>query len=302
MVYKSLNKELNRCNEAGIVLALPQSLLLIASEHHDIPKQLQPLLFSIFCEADVKGCLQCRNCKLIKQNAHPDITFITQEKQEAAIKIDQIRLLQQTIYQTGQCKNERVIVIYPAHELNRAAANALLKILEEPPLGAYFILIATHLNTLPKTIISRCQKYQWDNQNITLNTHRNGYLMLGSFYDFNSSRGKLFSSHEQIIQELILLSENTHSLCQLANTYSERSLSDWLWFFHLLVSTILRYQALPDFESLLAEKMIKTLAMKHTPMHYFKQLDMIQWFKSKLNQDLPLNPMLVLETLLMGFV
>ncbi len=279
--------------------ALPQALLLVGSQHANVLDLAHHLSAFFLCESDKKPCHQCRSCQFMKQKTHPDLLLVVPEKIGSAIKIDQIRSLQQEVYQTPQCATHRIIIIHPANELNRAASNALLKILEEPPRHVHFILIAEHLDTLPRTIVSRCQLYHVPEPEPRLKTQASSYLSIGLHYNETTPRGLLFKEQEDMIQKLCDISSHHASVCQVAQTYSKHALSDCLWFFQLLTATLLKYQLIPD---RLLDKRMQQLASKHSPVHYFKQLDMIFDFTKKINQDIPLNPTLVLESLLMGYL
>ena len=74
------------------------------------------------------------------------------------IKIDQIRELAEFTTRTSQTGRGRVALVAPADRLNLHAANALLKTLEEPPLGVLIILLSTQPSQIPATLRSRCHK------------------------------------------------------------------------------------------------------------------------------------------------
>ncbi|MGB3167153.1 MAG: AAA family ATPase [Alteraurantiacibacter sp.] len=104
---------------------------------------------------------------------HPDILYLTHgpkndvEAKKASdekpyerarnIKINQIRRLQQRLTTRPTLGARRVVIIDPADDLEGNAANALLKSLEEPPQGTYFMLIAHRIGRLLPTIRSRCR-------------------------------------------------------------------------------------------------------------------------------------------------
>jgi len=284
-----------------ITSGFPQSVLFVGATHTNTRALTQALIQRLLCSAEDKPCGVCRSCKFLKQDEHPDVLYITQEKLTSAIKIDQIRSLQADIYKTPQCASHRVIVIHPANELNRAAANALLKVLEEPPKHAIFILLAEHLNTLPATIISRCQRYNIPEPDALSDASAPGYLSLGLHYPETSPRGMLFQQQQEIIHKICDVSEGKASICQLASTWGHHALSDWLWFFQLLTATLLQHRLLPDTE-VFNNMDLQKLARAYSPVHLFKQLDIIQELTKKINQDLPLNPTLALETVLMGYI
>jgi len=284
-----------------VASGFPQSVLLLGPTHTNTLALTQKLMKLLLCSSEEKPCGVCRSCNFLIQNTHPDVLFITQEKPTSAIKIDQIRSLQANIYQTPLCGTHRVIVIHPANELNRSAANALLKILEEPPKHAIFILLAEHLNTLPATIISRCQRYHVPESKIASDENTPGYLSLGAHYPEESPRGILFKQQEEIIQKLCDLSEGKTSVCQLSSAWGNHALHDWLWFFQLFTASLLQHQLLSE-EPVFFDARLQKLAQAYSPVHFFKQLDIIQELTKKINQDIPLNPTLALESLLIGYI
>lgn len=73
------------------------------------------------------------------------------------ITVDQVRAMQQRLTTRPTLGQRRVILIDPADDLEKGAANALLKSLEEPPTGSYFILVAHRPGRLLPTIRSRCR-------------------------------------------------------------------------------------------------------------------------------------------------
>lgn len=100
----------------------------------------------------------------IAQGSHPGLLYLTRPRNDAgtgfkqAITVDEIRRLQRFFSMTAAGPDSyRVVMIDPVNDLNRNAANALLKLLEEPPARSVFILIAHGTGGLLPTIRSRCQ-------------------------------------------------------------------------------------------------------------------------------------------------
>jgi DNA polymerase-3 subunit delta' len=130
---------------------------------------------SLLCEQpkqDHQACGQCPSCGWFEQDNHPDFRLVSPEqdsakdeegakttKKKTQILIDQIRGLSDFLSLSSH-KNDgiRVVLIHPAEGLNLSSANALLKVLEEPPLGVMFILVANQPQKILPTIMSRCQK------------------------------------------------------------------------------------------------------------------------------------------------
>lgn len=114
-------------------------------------------------EHQQQACGECASCQWLKAETHPSLLRISPEvdnkgKASQFIKIDQIRELMPFVQQTG--KGWRVIIIEPAENLNIAAANALLKTLEEPGEQVTLILVSDQPLQLPATIRSRLQQYR----------------------------------------------------------------------------------------------------------------------------------------------
>ncbi|AYD01169.1 DNA polymerase III subunit delta' [Neorhizobium sp. NCHU2750] len=78
-------------------------------------------------------------------------------KVKSAITVDEVRRAGRFFSQTSGTGNRRIVIIDPADDLNRNAANAILKILEEPPRGAMFLVLSHAPGKLLPTIRSRCQ-------------------------------------------------------------------------------------------------------------------------------------------------
>ncbi|MBF7687652.1 DNA polymerase III subunit delta' [Acinetobacter rathckeae] len=110
------------------------------------------------------ACGVCASCQWLKSNTHPNYVHISTDDDSkqvhAQIKIDKIREIQPFVQQTVE--GWRVVLIEPAEALNTAAANALLKTLEEPGERTMIILLTDHLLKLPATIRSRLQRYALD--------------------------------------------------------------------------------------------------------------------------------------------
>jgi DNA polymerase-3 subunit delta' len=109
---------------------------------------------------------------MIARGSHPDILSVKRLPKEAlkedediddvtefkrSITVDQIRGLQQSLTTRPGLSNRRAIIIDAADDLERGGANALLKSLEEPPVGTFFFLISHASDRLLPTIRSRCQ-------------------------------------------------------------------------------------------------------------------------------------------------
>jgi DNA polymerase-3 subunit delta' len=113
----------------------------------------------VLCESAAgKPCGLCTACRRVAARTHPDLTWLALEEESRQIRIEQVRALGQELALTSHGGGYKVGVISPADTMNRFAANALLKTLEEPPPGTLLILVATQPSRLPATVLSRCQR------------------------------------------------------------------------------------------------------------------------------------------------
>lgn len=106
-------------------------------------------------------CDACSQCRKIDSGVHADVLMIGLEEDAAEIKIAQVRDLLQTLGLRPLEGMHKVFIVDPADAMNAAAANALLKGLEEPPEDSHFILLASNPQALMMTVRSRCQTYSF---------------------------------------------------------------------------------------------------------------------------------------------
>lgn len=143
----------------------PHALLFVGTGHSEKIQFANQLTASLLCDEteslkqrEGKTCGQCHACRLLAANVHPNRLFIKPDESSDVIKIDQIREVIQFVHETSIHGAMRTIIICPAHAMTPSAANALLKILEEPTPHTVFVLISDQRLRLSQTITSRCQK------------------------------------------------------------------------------------------------------------------------------------------------
>jgi DNA polymerase III subunit delta' len=103
-------------------------------------------------------CDRCASCQRAAQGQHPDLTILRPLEASTQIRIEQVRELGGDLALTAHQGGYKVGILSPADSMNRFAANALLKTLEEPPRNTLLILVASQPSRLPATILSRCQR------------------------------------------------------------------------------------------------------------------------------------------------
>lgn len=101
------------------------------------------------------SCDRCSICRRIDQGTYPDLIVVV--PQGEVMKISQVRELRQMVALRPFEGTRKVIILDGADRLGTEAANALLKVLEEPPGVTTFLLIASQLKAILPTIVSRCQ-------------------------------------------------------------------------------------------------------------------------------------------------
>ena len=111
------------------------------------------------CRAPDAGqaCGSCPACAQFAAGSHPDFHLVRVPEDKTIISVAQMRDLIAELGLTSQHGGRRVAIVEPADAMNTAAANALLKTLEEPGAGTLLILVSSRPARLPATIRSRCQ-------------------------------------------------------------------------------------------------------------------------------------------------
>lgn len=109
-------------------------------------------------EGEFEPCNQCDSCQEINRGNAIDLIEIDAASNRG---IDEIRDLRDGIRFVPTKSKYKVFIVDESHQLTDAAANALLKTLEEPPSHATFVLATTEAHKMIPTIISRCQRFDF---------------------------------------------------------------------------------------------------------------------------------------------
>ena len=218
---------------------------------------------------------KCQSCGWFEQDGHPNyyqilpeaLSGLASETTESAeaegkpnnakskkkpsqqIGVDQIRKLTDFVYMSGHQNGYKIILIYPSEMMNHAAANALLKKLEEPPEQILFILVTHHPQHLLPTILSRCQQISmpapdvatsmdWLQQQAVNNPQvclsAAGLAPLAALH-FGES--ELFDPHEQFVQQISVPSQlNPIALANAMQKFDLSTIISWLqkWCYDLV--------------------------------------------------------------------
>ena len=165
--------------------SLPHGILITGPEMIGKSVLAFDLARIMLCETDQNesGCGTCASCQLVEQSVHPDLHVVTSEASEnflpagfvrhaerywlekkststrkpsEQVGVDSLRALNQNLSATANLGARKVVVFPKADQLNHNAANALLKLLEEPTRDTFIMLVTSAAHRLPATIRSRC--------------------------------------------------------------------------------------------------------------------------------------------------
>lgn len=173
----------------------------------------------IMCLNDEKPCNNCKSCIQFQDNNNPDFKII---ESEGTIKIEQIRNMQEKIYEKPINARKKIYIIDDAEKMTIEAQNCLLKTLEEPPEYIVIILISSNDNNLLNTIKSRCMEI--DFKLIESNVLKK---ILEEKYEFQSISENMLKTFEGSIGKALKNKENTElydELNQILDSFDKKSI------------------------------------------------------------------------------
>lgn len=106
-----------------------------------------------------KSCGKCHSCQLMQAGTHPDYYVMQPEKGKSTLGIDAVRGVTEKLYERARLGGAKVVSVRDAALFTEAAANALLKTLEEPPENTWFLLATREPARLLATLRSRCRHF-----------------------------------------------------------------------------------------------------------------------------------------------
>jgi hypothetical protein len=215
---------LNLLNRLFSEKTLPSALILEGAKQQLLP--LCQLLWSYwFCKHN-KGCGECESCQLIAHGHHPDLHWIKPHQDGHAIKVEQIRELLDFVHQTPQISSFQCVVIESADSMNDYAANALLKILEEPIPNFYFLLHAEHSSFLLPTIKSRCWLVSLQDED--------------AIEHYTVSQQELMTRFDEVEAAILEYVEHQRDLASLLKLLEGYPLDDVLWLLQKICQHIIQ--------------------------------------------------------------
>ena len=137
---------------------VPHALLLYGRCGCGINDFALRLCCSLLCDSDnsSKPCLECDGCRFFLAANHPD--YLAIEAEQNQIKIEQVRFAIDFLQISRHYLRYKVVLLKEVDNLNYAAANSLLKTLEEPPAESIILMTCRQPSTLASTIRSRCHR------------------------------------------------------------------------------------------------------------------------------------------------
>ena len=311
------NEQWQRLQQAHRQARLPHALLF--SGPRGVGKEQFALAFaqSLLCpERDQEGrpCGVCRHCHLVQAGSHPDLRRVgpDAESKSGEIRIDTIRNLSSGASLTAQSGGYKVVLIQPAHRMNTAAANSLLKTLEEPTRDTLIILLTDQPARLLPTVRSRCQQLlfstppqaeslAWLQDKVS---HSDGATLLAlasgaPLLALEMDDAELLAARERMLKQFLILGEQGRDPVALAadwQGFERRLLLEWIsgWVIDLL--RLKSATQPPHLFNRDQAQALQDLADKLNSEYLHRYLRLVYEALSLL--DSTLNPQLVLEKLL----
>ena len=143
---------------------IAHACLISAPDMSAAVAKARQLAAAAICEAEgQRPCGLCRHCRKASAGIHPDIINIERladdkGKKKKQISVEQIRAMSADAYMLPNEAGRKVYIIHEAETMNPSAQNAALKLLEEPPHGAIFLLCCVNSLQLLPTVRSRCSE------------------------------------------------------------------------------------------------------------------------------------------------
>ncbi|MDB1144738.1 MAG: DNA polymerase III subunit delta' [Alcaligenaceae bacterium] len=168
-----------------------------------------------------KPCNQCQSCHWMDLNHHPDFKCVVpdilasdfgltpidiKDKLSKDIRVEQVRGIENFAQLSSHQSGLRVIMIYPTENMNLIAANALLKILEEPPKNTLFLLVTHQMRALLPTIVSRCRLAHLKTPAIQESVH----WLLSQGFEKEQALSAIHAHAGSVIPALTTLQEGTN--------------------------------------------------------------------------------------------
>lgn len=259
------------------------------------------------------SCQACSSCFLMKTDAHPDFLNIYVEDHET-IKVESIRAIQHHANYSSHRNRCKIVLINPAEQMNHYAANALLKILEEPIQSNYFIILVTHaIEKLLPTVNSRLFKINFNgpsqeelfdfvkkqisssDEDIFLAATLNSGQPLAILASLESEEPKQF---RDFIKHLFV---KEFQPIDLAREWSRKT-NPYLKWWYILLSDLLKLKINKNLSSVDYHTISKEVEQGYLDVSNSKLiqcLNKVEYFLEKMNRNVTINSNLMHESILL---
>ncbi|MCC5792512.1 MAG: hypothetical protein JJT82_07910 [Legionellaceae bacterium] len=273
---------------------LAQANLFVSPLQAHLQQLIQHTAAVFLCEQGESACQQCQSCTLFTQGQHPDyLCPAWNASDDSRLKMADIRALQEKIYIPPQIAKRRVLVLPEVDHFSRSVANALLKILEEPPAHLYFILTAQQVDTVLPTILSRCQLWRLD-----MIRSAGHYFQLAE--ELEREENKFFAHKTHCMQDMVdILHEKSHP-CDIALQWGQYPFSSVMLFLYLVTAMAIQIALQEPSPALEEPECLRLVAQLGLPRLY-QQIDAITANIKLEKSAVAINKTLVLESLLMAY-
>ena len=268
-------------------------------------------------------CGSCASCSTFENSSNPDLLNIYPAEAGKSINIDQIRAVNEFYSYKPHYGTHKIVLIQPATSMNTSSANALLKILEEPPEGALIMLIASSPGHLLPTIRSRCLKLQipqpnWDIMSTwlsdklsislsSLNNHSTtlygGPLEILESIKLDNGATSLFDG---LLADLMSLSNSKCNAMEIAKNYNGAGIERFLDALELVISTTLLaifQQPPPNLKlSEASSEKIGYLSEKYSEVKLFELSDLIKTSRELLLRSQGVRAQDIIDEIFISFM
>lgn len=270
-------------NLAQLKIRLPSALLFSGSTSTGTNHLAMKFIASILCNEPLSNwyqCGKCSSCTLINENIHPDLFYLNIDTDDLGktknISVAKVREAIDFISITPNTSSTKIVFIENADLLTTSSANALLKILEEPPQYVAFVLLSDNIETVLPTIRSRCHIFRTTKPSRDMSLQYLLALNMDDVADFwlafyqNCPIFEVEITNEQLELFIATLSKpSIDNIFNLTQTFDGKSVS-----FNFILEFI--YKWICD---------LTILANNSTPMYFYKYVDIMKPLLARLNKE-----------------
>lgn len=244
-------------------------------------------------------------------NHHPDLHWIFPEEDKRSIGVEQIRDACEVLTLKSYVGGAKVVLIEPAESMTTAAANALLKTLEEPTPNSYLLLVAHRLGSMPATVRSRCQRLglrppstamlsDWLGRDVL--TMPEGAELSSPLQLARVVHPDDTPTYDDLAQQLAGVSTRQLDPISVADDWAKRDVDHILEWLAQLLQTAIRGHSSTGHSNLFTESSrngLHNLLQPSTLRSLFVQLEKAETLRNQLGGGV--NVQLALRALLLGF-